>query len=63
MHCVDRTELLDTVHQVRREATALLAATGSPDEDLRRLRRMVVLLSYMTEHLEMVEAGPAIARP
>lgn len=61
MHCIDRTELLETVDQVRREATALLAAPPNSDEVLPRLQRMVVLLSYMTELLEMVDAGPAAA--
>jgi hypothetical protein len=58
MHCIDRSELLDTVDQVRREATALMGTTPSSEEVLCRLQRMVVLLSYMAEHLEMVDVGP-----
>jgi hypothetical protein len=61
MHRIDRSELLDTVDQVRREANALLVAAPNSDEVLCRLQRMVVLLSYMTEHLEMVDAAPIAA--
>jgi hypothetical protein len=64
MHHVDRLELLQTAAQLTREAGLLVADPGAPDR-LMRLRRIVFLLGYMSEHLEMLAKplhGPGLTR-
>src|SRR2546423_13680977 len=58
MHRIDKLELLETLSKVRQETKALLVETAA-DGDTLRLRRIILLLGYMAEHLEMLrEAGP-----
>lgn len=53
MNQIDKLELLANVSALRREAKALLAdSTGA--EHAARLRRILMILGYMREHLEMV---------
>jgi hypothetical protein len=53
MHWIDHIELHHTLSQIREEARSL--AQGVADERrLLGLRRIVGLLNYMMEHLEMV---------
>lgn len=59
MHRIDQIELRETLSQLRREADSL-AAEVTDEERLLRLRRIVVLLDYMTEHLAMMRAEPRI---
>jgi len=60
MHKIDRGELLANVWELRREATSLLAeATMAPHTA--SLRRIIAILGYMREHLEMVN-GAAVQR-
>lgn len=64
MHKVDRLELLANVWELVREANCLLAeATMTPHTA--RLRRIIMILRYMREHLEMVNyvGQPGDARP
>ena len=57
MHKIDRVELLANVGEIGKEASALLEeAAMAPYRP--RLRRMLVLLRYMREHLEMVSPAP-----
>lgn len=50
---IDKLELLSNVSALRREAKALLAdSTGAAHAA--RLRRILIILGYMREHLEMV---------
>jgi len=53
MNPIDELELLSNVFAARREAKALLAETTVAGHSA-RLRRIVVILGYMREHLEML---------
>lgn len=55
MHKIDRLELLANVSELGREARSLLAEAASPRHSA-RLQRIIVILGYMREHLEMVSA-------
>jgi hypothetical protein len=55
MNPIDELELLSNVFAVRREAKALLAETMVAGHSV-RLRRIMVILGYMREHLEMLTA-------
>lgn len=55
MHRIDKAELLNTLTQVRREARLALGEIQPGTANL-RLHRILVLLGYMAEHLEMVGA-------
>lgn len=66
MNRIDKLELLANVSALRREAKALLAdSTGAGHAA--RLRRILMILVYMREHLEMVadpsREGAAKANP
>jgi hypothetical protein len=71
MNHIDKLELLSNLSSIRREAKALLAdPTGAGHAA--RLRRILMILSYMREHLEMVamphgkderKESPAAAAP
>lgn len=53
MHSIDHIELHNTLSQIREEARSL--AQGVADEHrLLGLRRILALLNYMVEHLEMI---------
>ena len=53
MNHIDKLELLSNLSSIRREAKALLAdPTGAGHAA--RLRRILMILAYMREHLEMV---------
>lgn len=60
MHRIDRLELLNTLAEARREAKLVLGELQRTQAGV-RLRRIVVLLGYMAEHLEMV-GGPTQLR-
>jgi hypothetical protein len=60
MHCIDRLELLETLAELRREVRVLMREPAAGDR-LMRLRRIIFLLGYMAEHLEML-SGPAVSR-
>ena len=53
MNRIDKLELLSNVSALRREAKALLADSSGAGHAA-RLRRILVILAYMREHLEMV---------
>jgi len=53
MHRIDKVELLGTLTEARREAKLMLAELAGAHAAA-RLRRIIVLLGYMAEHLEMV---------
>lgn len=53
MHQIDQLELSNTILKIRAEAKLLLASTASEDRSP-RLRRILALLGYLTEHLEMI---------
>lgn len=53
MNRIDELELLANVSAARREAKLLLAET-SPGPHSARLRRIIGILAYMREHLEML---------
>ena len=53
MNQIDKTELLSNISSIRREAEALLGDADGPGGGA-RLRRILMILSYMREHLEMV---------
>ena len=55
MHWIDHIELDNTLSQIREEARSL-AQDVEDERRLLGLRRIVALLNYMTEHLEMVGA-------
>lgn len=57
MNQIDKLELLSNVSALRREAKALLADSAGAAH-AGRLRRILIILGYMREHLEMV-AMPA----
>jgi len=56
MHWIDRIELDHTLTQIREEARSL-AQDVAHERRLLGLRRIVALLNYMREHLEMVGAA------
>jgi len=56
MHWIDHIELDHTLSQIREEARSL-AQDVAHERRLLGLRRIVGLLNYMREHLEMVGAG------
>jgi hypothetical protein len=69
MHRIDQLELLETARRIREEIGALLSETA-PERRSLALRRVVALLRYMAEHLEMVGSesrsrsqGPAHKAP
>lgn len=53
MHRVDQLELLETILRICEEARALSGETAPARRSLAQ-RRIVGLLRYMAEHLEMV---------
>jgi hypothetical protein len=53
MHRIDRLEPLETLSQIRQETKSLLGEIAAERHSL-SLRRIIVLLGYMAEHLEMV---------
>ena len=53
MHWIDRIELDHTLSQIREEARSLAQGVAH-ERRLLGLRRIVALLNYMMEHLEMV---------
>ena len=53
MHWIDHIELDHTLSQIREEARSL-AQDVAHERRLLGLRRIVALLNYMMEHLEMV---------
>lgn len=55
MHWIDRIELYHTLTQIREEARSLVQDVAH-ERRLLGLRRIVALLNYMREHLEMVGA-------
>ena len=55
MHWIDHIELDSTLSQIREEARSL-AEDVAYERRLLGLRRIVGLLNYMLEHLEMVGA-------
>lgn len=57
MNQIDKLELLANVSALRREAKELLADSAGAGHAA-RLRRILLILSYMREHLEMVAMGP-----
>jgi len=61
MHRIDKAELLSTLTEVRRE-TRLALGELAPGAANLRLHRIMVLLGYMAEHLEMVGSSP-LRRP
>ena len=69
MHRIDQLELLETVLRIREETSALAGETV-PERRSLALRRILGLLRYMAEHLEMVGSdsqprpqGPAHKAP
>lgn len=56
MHRIDKLELLETLSQIRQETSSLLGEIAA-ERPSPSLRRIIVLLGYMAEHLEMV-GGP-----
>ena len=64
MHRVDQLELLETMLRIREETRTLLGET-TPERRSLALRRVVGLLRYMAEHLEMVgsESHPRTQGP
>jgi hypothetical protein len=57
MHRIDQLELLETILRIREEARALSGETAPARRSLAQ-RRIVALLRYMAEHLEMVAGEP-----
>jgi len=57
MHRIDKAELLNTLTEARREARLALSELQPGAPNL-RLHRILVLLGYMAEHLEMVGGAP-----
>jgi len=55
MHNIDTLELLANVSELGREATSLLTEAAMAPHKA-RLQRIIVILDYMREHLEMVSA-------
>lgn len=53
IHKIDRLELLANISELGREAHALIEDTTVAAHSA-KLRRMIVILAYMREHLEMV---------
>ena len=53
MHNIDRLELLANVGEIGKEANSLLKEAAIAPYSA-RLRRILVILHYMHEHLEMV---------
>lgn len=56
MHWIDHIELHNTLSQIREEARSLAQGVAH-ERRLLGLRRIVALLNYMMEHLEMVGVG------
>lgn len=56
MHWIDHIELDHTLSQIREEARSL-AQDVAHERRLLGLRRILALLNYMREHLEMVGAA------
>ena len=56
MHNIDRLELLDNVRELGAEAKSLLS-DASLARHRPRLTRIMLILSYMREHLEMVSGS------
>ncbi len=57
MHRIDKAELLNTLTEARREARVALSELQPGAANL-RLHRILMLLDYMAEHLEMVGGAP-----
>jgi hypothetical protein len=55
MHRIDKLELLANLCEAGREADDLLAEPALAPHSA-RLRRIIAILGYMREHLEMVNA-------
>lgn len=61
MHRIDQLELCETLIQIREEAKSLVGEIAD-ERRLLGLRRIVALLSYMVEHLELVDGEPQASR-
>jgi hypothetical protein len=61
MHWIDQIELCETLFQIREEAKSLVGEIAD-ERRLLGLRRIVALLGYMVEHLEMVDGEPQPSR-
>jgi len=61
MHWIDQIELCETLFQIREEAKSLVGEIAD-ERRLLGLRRIVGLLGYMVEHLEMMGGEPQPSR-